>query len=118
MLKLVCGRTLAILTRVNDIPNLIPNEDDDDSVWHAYFDAERQRAKETFLLTRPELDALLRYLDAELRNDGCDGSLRRTILWAVEHHVDSEALCEQLGAFGGYCDDEVLLNVDPDDVFG
>lgn len=102
---------------MKNIPSHIPSDDPDDPELRAYFEAETQRAKDNFILTLPQLDALLDYLDAELQQRGCDGTLQRTILWAVENRVDPEALCEQLEWLGGCCDDEVVYNVDPAKVF-
>jgi hypothetical protein len=37
--------------------------------------------------------------------------------WAAEHEIDPLALERSLAEFGGYCDCEVLANVDPEDLF-
>jgi hypothetical protein len=45
---------------------------------------------------------------------GCDKTLRHTRHWAEEQRLDIERVLESVGAFGGYCDCEVLFNVTPD----
>ncbi|HEU0247106.1 MAG TPA: DUF2695 domain-containing protein [Gaiellaceae bacterium] len=64
-------------------------------------------------LDSDQLDNLLGFLrenDAEERRDQ---SFRLTKAWAAENGVDREPLVDAPHEFGGYCDCEVLANVDP-----
>jgi hypothetical protein len=64
------------------------------------------------------LESLIEDVDAALASDGCDHSLRATRNWAGAHEVDPDALAASLAHFGGYCDCEVVANVNPEEIFG
>ena len=61
-----------------------------------------------------QLESLLDYLDKQDAGERCDHSLRLTTDWAVENDVQQQRLAAALSEFGGYCDCEVLANLDPD----
>ena len=84
----------------------------------AYKQAERAKARELLILDARQLEALLDLLDQIGAEEICDDSLRMTVAWAKENEVDPDALSASLGHFGGYCDCEVLANVDPQHFFG
>jgi hypothetical protein len=65
------------------------------------------------ILEPRQLKALLDQLDERLPTEGCDHSLRLTRAWAEENAVDPDALEQSVSEFGGGCDCEVLVNVDP-----
>jgi hypothetical protein len=69
------------------------------------------------LLNADQLNSLLDNLDERLVDEGCDRTLRLTREWAADHAVDAAALEESLAHFGGYCDCEVLANVEPESIF-
>jgi hypothetical protein len=50
--------------------------------------------------------------------EGCDHTTRHSEQWAREHDVEWGALSEGLEEFGGFCDCEVVMNCNPDEVFG
>jgi hypothetical protein len=56
-------------------------------------------------------------LDERLIEDGCDHSLRLTEEFLAGSEVDTEAVLAWLAERGGYCDCEVLANVE-DEVTG
>jgi hypothetical protein len=68
-------------------------------------------------LDRSQLEALLDHVDAAVEAGGCDHSRRATDAWAGANNVDLQRLHFGLDEYGGYCDCEVLMNVDPDQVF-
>ena len=89
--------------------------------------AEKQRQKELaqqaktaetaqFLASLPasinQFKALFDYLDDKLLEQGCDDTLQYTKQFATETQVPYEALREWLATEGGYCDCEVLANVE------
>jgi hypothetical protein len=51
-------------------------------------------------------------LDEKLATVGCDDKLRLTKQFANEQQISFEILEEWLGEHGGYCDCEVLANVE------
>jgi hypothetical protein len=91
--------------------------------------AERKRLKDEYLraqqaesaarmpLDRPQLEALLKDVDAAVAANGCDHTLAATSNWAAREGIDLERLHEGLEEYGGFCDCEVLMNVDVDEVF-
>lgn len=80
----------------------------------SYKQGEKQTAMTALTLDRPALDSLLDHLDEALSDQGCDHSLRFTQAWAEQEGREWEPLADGLREAGGYCDCEVLANVDPD----
>ena len=89
--------------------------------------AEKQRRKELaqqaktaetaqFLASLPvstnQLKALFDYLDDKLLEQDCDDTLQYTKQFATETQVPYEPLRDWLATEGGYCDCEVLANVE------
>ncbi|SNS71591.1 Protein of unknown function [Geodermatophilus saharensis] len=68
-------------------------------------------------LDRSQLDALREHVEALLGDGGCDQTRRATDAWAASHGVALDRLHEGLEEFGGFCDCEVVMNVDPAVVF-
>ena len=79
-----------------------------------YKQGEKQTTMIALILDRPALDALLDHLDERLSEDGCDHTLRLTQAWAEQESRDWSSLADALREAGGYCDCEVMANVDPD----
>ena len=80
----------------------------------AYKENERAQARSLMPLDADELERLLDYLDEHDAEARCDRSLSLTMAWAADNDVEQEPLTTALREFGGYCDCEVLANVDPD----
>jgi hypothetical protein len=90
---------------------------------------ERKRLKDEYLraqqvasaarmpLDRAQLEALLDHVEAAVEAVGCDHTPAATDAWAAAEGVDLERLHEGLEEYGGFCDCEVVLNVDADEVF-
>ena len=91
--------------------------------------AERKRLRDEYLraqqaasaarmpLDRAQLEALLGHVAAAVEADGCDHTLAATEAWAAGAGVDLARLREGLEEHGGFCDCEVVMNTDADDVF-
>ena len=75
---------------------------------------EGQRAEARAALPLPfdELKAMFDMLDAELPRHGCDRTRRLTRRWLEGHGHDAELVFAWLDQHGGYCDCEVLANVE------
>jgi Protein of unknown function (DUF2695) len=84
---------------------------------HAYKRQRKAAARAAMLLDEEELESLLDFLDDRLADEGCDRTLRLTRQWAAEHAVDAAALETSLAHFGGYCDCEVLANIESEAIF-
>ena len=78
-----------------------------------YLEQERQRERSRILLTDTELEALLDHLDERLESEGCDHTHRRTRRWLTDHGKGDRVL-SGFEDLGGYCDCEILSNVDLD----
>ena len=91
--------------------------------------AERKRLKDEYLraqqeasaarmpLDRAQLEALLDHVEAAVEANGCDHTLAATEAWAAREDIDLERLHDGLEEYGGFCDCEVVMNVDADEVF-
>ncbi|HEV7898738.1 MAG TPA: DUF2695 domain-containing protein [Planosporangium sp.] len=82
----------------------------------AYENAERAARTSLLPLRRDQLAALVEFVDARVV-EGCDHTTRHGEQWAREHGIEWEALSEGLEEFGGFCDCEIVMNCDPDQVF-
>ena len=83
----------------------------------AYHVSERSEARKQMCLAESGLRELLDFLDAVLSDTGCDHSLTHTQRWAKTKKIDFDRLRASLENFGGFCDCEVIYNVDPDEIF-
>jgi hypothetical protein len=63
-------------------------------------------------ISTTQLQALFNYLDNKLTEAGCDDTLRFTKQFAENAQLPYESLKVWLAALGGYCDCEVLANVE------
>ncbi len=68
-------------------------------------------------LDRSQLEALLDHVVAAVEADGCDHTRKATDAWAIANGVELTRLQIALEEYGGYCDCEVVMNLDPDGVF-
>jgi hypothetical protein len=80
----------------------------------AYKDQETAHARAGMPIEPDELESLLDYLEAQDAGGRCDRSLTFTMAWASENGIEQGPLTSALREFGGYCDCEVLANIDPD----
>ena len=72
---------------------------------------ENAKAESRMPITKPLLAALFDYLDNALET-GCDHTLAHTRAFLKSHKIDETAVIPWLAEFGGYCDCEVLANVE------
>ena len=73
---------------------------------------ERQRFLDSAPLAPHQLDDLLNELDARMSERACDHSLEQTKRVLTDLGISSEAVIPWLRENGGYCDCEVLANID------
>ena len=78
---------------------------------------EQEKMRALMVLDEAALEDLLEFLDERAATEGCDRTLRFTAEWALQSDVPFEELKSSLGEFGGYCDCEVVANVDPETIF-
>jgi hypothetical protein len=84
----------------------------------AYKNAERTARAALLPLNKGDLGDLIDFVDAYVVAEGCDHTRRFTERWATERQIALDRLAEGLEEFGGFCDCEVVMNCDPDQIFG
>jgi hypothetical protein len=82
-----------------------------------YLRTEQAASAALLPLDQVQLESLLDHVDAAVASQGCDHTRRSTDAWAGQHSVELDRLHEGLEAYGGFCDCEVVMNIDPDAVF-
>jgi hypothetical protein len=78
-------------------------------VWKAQ---ERERAEKLLPAPKEVLLKLFDHLDEHLSRDGCDHTLKLTLAWAVTKGLDGDQIAAWTREYGGFCDREVLANVE------
>jgi hypothetical protein len=73
---------------------------------------QRQAARSAFPLSADELRAMFDMLDVQLPREGCDHSRRLTEAWLKSRGHDVDRVSAWLDTLGGFCDCEVLANVE------
>ena len=73
---------------------------------------ERSEAEARLPLSKPDLAALFNRLDEQVGEYGCDHTLRHTRAFLAERGLDEAVVVRWLRESGGYCDCEVLANVE------
>jgi hypothetical protein len=71
----------------------------------------RQEAESRMPLSKEDLAALFDHLDQALA-EGCDHSLRLTRAFLASRSLSESTIVPWLGEYGGFCDCEVLANVE------
>ena len=59
-----------------------------------------------------DLARLLDHLDEQMEIEGCDHTPKLTIKYLENKQLPSEEIISWLGEYGGYCDCEILANVE------
>jgi hypothetical protein len=75
-------------------------------------DQQRKAALAALPLPVPELKAMFDMLNAELPRAGCDHTRRLTQAWLLGRGHDVKRVFAWLDTQGGYCDCEILANVE------
>ncbi|MCV7195916.1 DUF2695 domain-containing protein [Mycobacterium angelicum] len=84
----------------------------------AYKRAEREAGPKLTQIDYEQLEDLLDYVEEQFDEQPCDHSTRHAERWAESHHIQWAELAQELQEFGGYCDCEIVMNVEPEEVFG
>lgn len=74
--------------------------------------AEREQIKATLHMPLPRMKALFDFIDQKLSESECDDTLRHTIAFLNEHQIPPADVVSWLEQAGGYCDCEVMANVE------
>ena len=78
----------------------------------AMFQEETAKAVEKMPISFGDLAALFDHLDEQLGVQDCDHTPRMTKAFLDSHKLNMEGILSWLGEYGGYCDCEVLANVE------
>ncbi len=89
-----------------------PNRDQRKAILRALKEQERADAEAALPLPKADLAALFDRLDAQLSERDCDDTLRLTAAFLAERGLDVPRVTAWLRESGGYCDCEVLANVE------
>jgi len=81
------------------------------SLVHAIANEKRLESESSMPISKQTLAALFDYLDVAL-GTGCDHSLKHTREFLRTHELAESVVIPWLGQYGGYCDCEVLGNVE------
>lgn len=73
---------------------------------------EQARAEDAMPLAKADLKDLFDYVDAKLQAEGCDRTLAGTLAFLRERQLPEQSIVEWLREYGGYCDCEVIANVE------
>jgi hypothetical protein len=73
---------------------------------------ERDEAVDKMPISFKNLAALFNHLDEQLSVKGCDHSQKITIAFLKNRNLNTEKVLPWLEEYGGYCDCEVLANVE------
>ena len=68
-------------------------------------------------LEEEDLHELLEWLDIHIQEQGCGHTHRLTRLWLSQHEKPETQCVGALMALGGFCDCEVAMNVEPDEIY-
>jgi hypothetical protein len=71
---------------------------------------ERTKFEATLPAPKSEIKALFDYLDENVED--CDDTLRQTVEFVRERNLPEEPIISRLNKHGGFCDCEVLANVE------
>ena len=91
------------------------NDSRKDELKKAWKEQERQKLVSSIPIPQQDLRDLFDYLDRE-NAPQCDHTLRETIEFLQKRNLNVERTVAWLREYGGYCDCEVIFNVD--DKFG
>ncbi len=81
-------------------------------IWSQFTGEERERFIESLPATREQLENLFDYIDRRLQDESCIHNLRFTMQFLMENHINMPAVMSWLNENGGYCDCEVLQNIE------
>lgn len=81
------------------------------AIKQALRQAEHERFRSSLPLTPDLLRALFDYIDNQLGESECDNTLKHTALFLSQRKLESVRVISWLESLGGFCDCEVLANV-------
>jgi hypothetical protein len=82
-------------------------------ILHSLRNEERRKLRESAPAPISSLRELFDYLDLQLSNTECDGTLRFTHAYVRQNAMDKDLTIQWFEQHGGHCDCEVLNNVEP-----
>jgi len=83
----------------------------------AYKAVDRTKFREHMPLSARQLNDLLDFLEDTLSKEPWDSTYWLTSAWANGHSVAAAEVKARLQTRGAYCDCEVIMNADPEEIF-
>lgn len=74
--------------------------------------AEKPKAESELPALKEDLKELIDTVDKRVGDNRCDHTMRHTVDFIRERGMDEERVIAWLHRYGGYCDCEVVMNVD------
>lgn len=88
------------------------SKDEKRELTRAWKAQERETAEKALPAPKEILLELFAHLDEKLAQEDCDHTLRLTLAWATGRGLDDERIAAWTRESGGFCDCEVLANVE------
>ena len=82
-------------------------------IWSQLNGEEREAFIESLPATREQIEDLFDYIDKRTQTEPCEHNLRFTMQFLMERRLDMPKIMSWLNENGGYCDCEVLQNIEP-----
>lgn len=82
-------------------------------VWAQLSGEERESFVESLPATKEQIEDLFDYIDRRTAAEPCVHNLRFTMQFLMENRLNMPAVMSWLNENGGYCDCEVLQNIEP-----
>src|SRR5689334_8059265 len=82
------------------------------AIKQALRQAEQERFRSTLPLAPELLRALFDFIDQQLGESECDNTLKYAMLFISQRELESGPIIAWLESLGGFCDCEVLANVE------
>jgi hypothetical protein len=82
------------------------------AIKQALRQAKHQRFRSTLPLSPDVLRAMFNFVYQRLAESECDNTLKHAVNFLSEHQVEAGSVVSWLENLGGYCDCEVLANVE------
>lgn len=82
-------------------------------VWAQLSGDERERFLESLPASKEQIEDLFDFIDRNLQKESCVHNLRFTMQFLMERRLNMPKVMSWLNENGGYCDCEVLQNIEP-----
>jgi hypothetical protein len=82
------------------------------AIKQALRQAEQERFRATLPISPELLRTLFDFVDQQLSQNECDNTFKYALYFLSDHQIDANPVVHWLENLGGYCDCEILANVE------